>query len=308
MNRTLIVIGGPTASGKSRLAMALASHFNTSIISADSRQLYRGLDIGTAKPSSADQAVITHYFIDHLAVDQSYNAAQFAQESTEVIKSLFVDQQVVIVAGGTGLYLKAIVDGLDRIPEVAPAEVRFWEQKWHEEGLDFLHKELSRLDPVHAAVVDSKNPRRMIRALSVCSETGKPYSSFLSQGKVQRDYRILSYCLLPDRERLYQGINQRVDEMMASGLVREAQQFAAYQDARALQTVGYQELFPYFNGEYDLAEAIRLIKRNSRRYAKRQMTWFRNQGTWHFLTESSLSKQMQEVIKSYLDQTALEDV
>lgn len=285
----LIVITGPTAVGKSSLALELAHELSTEIISADSRQIYRRLDIATAKPSRHELSEIKHHFIDHLDLTERYTATQYARECLALMHSLFTQYETLIMVGGTGLYLRAVLEGFDEIPAVPSTVQEKWNANFASDGLEYLQNELSTLDPKYAQVVDMGNARRLIRALSVQDFTGLPYSSFLKGAKKPLPYRILPICLVREKEALYERINNRVDEMLSTGLVAEAKSLLMHRELQALQTVGYQELFPHFDGEYDLEEGVRLIKRNSRRYAKRQMTWLRKYGEWEFLEAETTS-------------------
>ena len=279
----LVVITGPTAVGKSALAFALARELKTEIVSADSRQIYRQLNIGTAKPSPTELTQIKHHFINHLDLTEKISAVDYARACLTTLKSQFEQHQVLIMVGGTGLYLKAVLEGFDEIPDVPDNVQAKWSEHFETDGLASLQEVLKKVDPKHAAMVDLQNARRLIRALSVHDHTGRPYSSFLQGAKKQLPYRVVPICLVHEKEMLYQRINARVDEMIEGGLVEEVRCLVPYRDLQSLQTVGYQELFPFLDGRYDLAEAVRLIKRNTRRYAKRQMTWFRKYGDWGFL-------------------------
>lgn len=273
--RYLVCVLGPTASGKTALAIQIAQHFNTHILSADSRQLYKGLDIGTAKATPIELSQAPHHFINTLDITQEYNAGQYERDALALLEELYKTHQIVVLAGGTGLYVQALLQGLDEFPTI-PDEVRQQVRNDFEtKGLTWLQKEVQRLDPNFYAEVDQQNPSRLTRALEVCIASGKPYSSFRSGEAKQRSFTPIIIGLEWEREALYNRINQRVDLMIENGLVEEARKFHPYKAKQALQTVGYEELFAHFEGEYDLAEAITLIKRNSRRYAKRQMTWLK---------------------------------
>lgn len=276
----LILIGGPTASGKSHLAMELADHYGSSVISADSRQVYRGMDIGTAKPTLAERAHITHHLIDILELEEEYSAGQFERDAFALAQGLLPSQKPLIVTGGTGLYLRTLWQGIDTFPEVPPHKkeeiIAFHER----EGLVALQERLRKADPDYAKQVDLQNPHRLIRAISVSESAGIPYSALRRGRKQERPFRMLPLLLEVDRLTLYNRIDARVDEMMARGLLEEARSLWPKKDLPALQTVGYQELFRHFNGEFSLRDAVDLIKRNTRRYAKRQLTWFRAEAWW----------------------------
>ncbi|QNF33589.1 tRNA (adenosine(37)-N6)-dimethylallyltransferase MiaA [Adhaeribacter swui] len=278
----LIVLVGPTAVGKTELSIRLAQHLQTVIISADSRQFYREMNIGTAKPTPAEMQGVTHYFIDSHAITQEYNAGAYEQDVLALLDTLFEEHRCVILTGGSGLYVRAITDGMDEMPEV-PAHIREeLNQQKQVHGLAPLLQQLQQLDPVYYNQVDRANSQRVIRALEVSLATGQPYSAFRTKQPVDRPFKILKIGLTRERAELYHRIDTRVDHMLAAGLLQEVEQLKPYQGHNALQTVGYQEIFSYLNGEYDWEEAIRLLKRNSRRYAKRQLTWFtkNNDYTW----------------------------
>lgn len=275
MNRpTLIAIVGATASGKSDLALRLAQEFNTSIISADSRQLYKETTIGTAKPTAEELQLIPHYFIDHVSIETDYNAGTFEREVLTKLDQLFKDNPVIIMAGGSGLYIQALLEGFDELPQVDPAIREELNRQW-EQDRRILYKELQEADPDYYKKVDLRNPQRVVRALEIIRATGQPFSTYHNKQKRERPFNVIKIGLDWDREVLYERINQRVDQMMAAGLLEEARNLHPKRGLNALETVGYTELFDHLEGKYDLDEAIRLIKRNTRRYAKRQMTWFR---------------------------------
>ena len=274
---TLLIIAGPTAVGKTALCVRLAKWLNTDIVSADSRQFYRELSIGTAKPSVEEMQGVRHHFIDSHSISQYYSAGDFERDCLQLLEELFKTKEVVILTGGSGMFIKAITDGLDEMPE-APLVLREQlEDRAQKEGLATLVAELQQLDPVYYQEVDKQNHQRIVRALEVCLSTGKPFSSFRKSEKIQRPFRMLKICLNRRREELYARIDARMDAMLTQGLVAEVQSLTAYRNHNALQTVGYKEVFEYLDDTYDYAEMIRLLKRNSRRYAKRQLTWFRNQ-------------------------------
>ncbi len=278
----LVCVLGPTASGKTTLAIQIAQHFNTHILSADSRQLYKGLDIGTAKATPEERAQAPHHFIDTLDITQEYNAGQFERDALVLLNELYQTHNVVVLAGGTGLYVQALLQGLDEFPAI-PDEVRQQVRNdFDNKGLAWLQQEVLRLDPDFYDIVDKQNPSRLTRALEVCRASGKPYSSFRSGQAKQRGFTPILIGLEWPKEALYDRIDARVDMMLKHGLLEEARQFLPHKNQQALKTVGYEELMHHFEGEYDLPEAIRLIKRNSRHYAKRQKTWLnRMEGiTW----------------------------
>ncbi len=273
--KTLLVIGGPTASGKTALAIALARHFGTEIISADSRQIYREMTIGTAKPSAEELALAPHHFIDTHSIHDHYSAGRYEREARALLERLFQRYDLLIAAGGSGLYLRALMEGLDAFPEIPEAIEREVEALYAREGLPALQRALATHDPDYYEQVDRHNPARLLRALKVIRATGKPFSAFRKKRPAPRPWRHLPVLLMPDRALLYERINRRADAMIEAGLLDEVRRLYPWRHLRPLQTVGYQEFFPWIEGQRPLEEAIRLFKRNTRRYAKRQMTWFR---------------------------------
>jgi tRNA dimethylallyltransferase len=271
---TLIVITGPTASGKTDLAISLALKFGCDIISADSRQFFSGLRIGTAAPTDEDLMKVKHHFTGFLDVSEYYSASMFENDVNKLLPSLFLKNHVVIMSGGSGFYIDAVCNGIDDIPDIEPAVRKHYTLKFENEGIESLRKELRLVDKEHYGRVDLRNPRRIMRALEVFASTGRPYSSFLKREKAVRDFNIIKTGLMPEREILYERINSRVDAMMAQGLLSEARSFYEQRDYNALQTVGYRELFDFIDKKTTLSEAVVLIKRNTRRYARRQITWW----------------------------------
>lgn len=276
----LIAIGGPTAVGKTAVSIQLAQKFNCPILSADSRQVYQEMTLGTAKPSAEERNLVKHYLVDHISIHNHYSVGTYEAEAIPLIEQLHTRHNVVILCGGTGLYHKAIIDGLDEFPDVPPSITSKYTTIFEEAGLVPLQVELQQRDPKYYENVDLDNARRLIRALSVIEASGSPFSSFIGQKAVKRSFTPIQVALTMDREKLYQRIGDRVDQMISNGLLEEVKSLQTYANLKSLQTVGYQELFKYFNNEISYSEAVELIKRNSRRYAKRQLTWFRNQGQW----------------------------
>lgn len=274
----LLVIAGPTAVGKTALCVELAKRLGTEIVSADSRQFYRELRIGTAKPTAAEMQGVPHHFIDSHSITETYTAGQYERDALRVLDELFRRYPVVILTGGSGLYLKVVTDGMDALPDPDPALRVALRQRLETEGLGTLLDELERADPAYFAQVDRQNPVRVLRALEVIGQTGQPYSRFRTGAKIGRPFQTLKICLTRPREELYARIDARMDQMLAAGLVDEVRNLVPFREHNALQTVGYQEVFGYLDGAYEYEEMVRLLKRNSRRYAKRQLTWFRNQG------------------------------
>ncbi len=288
---TIIVIGGPTASGKTALAIELASQLNCPVLSADSRQFYQEMRIGNARPSEEELAAAKHYFIADRSIQQPLSAGRFAEEALALLANLFPLHPQIVLVGGSGLYIKALCEGLDDFPPIQDATKELVAQLFANQGLAGLQAALAKADPDYFASVDQQNPRRLQRALEVSWEAQQPYSSF-RQGAQDRPFAVRYFQPAlgatppppqvahsrrkqdPQREALYGKINQRVKQMIGMGLIEEARSLLPYRHLPVLQTVGYQELWPYFEGEYDLNTAIELIQRNSRRYAKRQITWF----------------------------------
>ncbi len=271
----LIVITGPTAVGKTAITLKLNAQFNTSIISADSRQVYKELAIGTAKPSLDEIKRGRIKLVDHVSVNEKYNVGQFEQDALSCIAEDFKNGQTSILSGGTGLYIKAVTEGLDNFPDVPENTTQELSKQLQENGADSLFNELKEKDPAYAEKVDSKNGLRIIRALSVIRHTGQPFSSFLGKNNTQRDFEVINIVLDREREELYNRINQRVDLMFEQGLVDEVKNLTAYRDHQALNTVGYKEVFKLIDGTFTLDQCKEEIKKNTRRYAKRQWTWLR---------------------------------
>ncbi|HNP95554.1 MAG TPA: tRNA (adenosine(37)-N6)-dimethylallyltransferase MiaA [Cyclobacteriaceae bacterium] len=276
-SKRLIVVVGPTAAGKTKLGIALARHFLTDVISADSRQIFREMSIGTAKPGVEEREDVTHHFIDTLSVTDDYNAGKFERDVLSLLDQLFIKHDDVLMVGGSGMYVRAVCEGLDEMPDV-PESVRVEIlENYRSKGLSWLQQEVMENDPEYFAVVDQMNPARLMRALEIVRTTGLPASNYRVNRRVERPFSVVKIGLEMEREELYKRIDARVDKMIDSGLVEEVKRLEQFKSRNALQTVGYQELFDYFDGKHDLVEAIRLIKRNSRRYAKRQMTWFKRE-------------------------------
>ncbi|MGC9375245.1 MAG: tRNA (adenosine(37)-N6)-dimethylallyltransferase MiaA [Bacteroidales bacterium] len=274
VQKTLIVILGPTGIGKTDLSIDIARELGTEIISSDSRQIYKELKIGTAVPSDAQLMKVKHHFIGNKSIYDYYNASMFEFEVLELLNELYKTYNQVVMTGGSGMYIQAVCDGIDELPAIDTQLRNDLIQKYHEEGIESLRIQLKMLDPESYQKMDLKNPKRILKALEVSIQTGKPYSSFLTRPKKQRPFHILKIGLQRDREELYERINKRVDEMVKEGLIEEARRFFKDRHLNALNTVGYKELFEHFEGKISLTKAIELIKRNSRHYAKRQMSWF----------------------------------
>ncbi|MDO6758953.1 tRNA (adenosine(37)-N6)-dimethylallyltransferase MiaA [Tamlana sp. 2_MG-2023] len=282
-SKYLISIVGPTAIGKTALSIKLAQHFNTEIISADSRQFFKEMSIGTAAPTLEERAAAPHHFIQHKSIQENYNVGAFEKDALACLEDLFKKHDVVIMVGGSGLYVDAAVKGLDYFPEVDPKIREGLNNDLESKGLEYLQNQLKELDPKSYETIAIDNPHRVIRALEICIGSDKPYSSFLNKGKEKRHFKTITVGLKADREIIYNRINQRVDIMMEQGLLEEAKGLIEFQSLNALNTVGYKEIFNYLNDEWTLDFAISEIKKNSRRFAKRQLTWFkRNEHTLWF--------------------------
>jgi len=274
-NKELIVIAGPTAVGKTSYAIELAQKYNTEILSADSRQFYRELQIGTAAPTKEELAAAPHHFIGNLSIHDYYNVSIYEQEALALIEQLFEKHDKLIVVGGSGLYIDALCYGIDELPDADESLRSEIKRRFAEEGIEYLQKEVERLDPEFYKIVDRNNHKRLQRALEVCLATGKTYSSQRSNKRKNRPFKIRKLVLNMDRQKLYERINKRVDLMMEQGLLDEVKSLLPYRDLNALKTVGYTELFRYIDGDISLEQAVTDIKTNSRRYSKRQVTWFK---------------------------------
>jgi len=270
----LIIILGPTASGKTETAVGIAGHFNTEIISADSRQIYREISIGTARPGQKTLSQIKHHFIGSLSIEQDYNVARFEVEALSIIAGIHKSNDIVVMAGGSGLYIDAVCYGIDEFPDADPMIRQKIRKEYREKGLEHIRQWLKKLDPDFYGQVDLENPNRIRRALEVCLQTGKPYSVQRLNKQKERPFKIIRIGLALPREELYDRINMRVDQMIEKGLIDEAEGVYPYRELNSLNTVGYRELFRHFDGEISLDQAIEDIKTNTRRYAKRQLTWF----------------------------------
>ncbi len=275
MSKTLIVITGPTAVGKTTLCLDIASSFGIPIINADSRQIYRELRIGTAAPTEEQLRQVRHYFVGILGLDDYYNASLYEQQVMELTRQLFATSDYALLSGGSMMYIDAVCNGIDDIPTVDDDTRRLMKQRLATEGLEALCEELKRLDPEHYNIVDRQNPRRVVHALEICHMTGRTYTSFRTNSRKERPFTIRKVALSRPREELYQRINARVDQMMADGLLDEARALLPRRSLNALNTVGYKEMFNYFDGVWTLDEAVERMKGNTRRYARKQLTWFK---------------------------------
>ena len=280
MVKTLVVVTGPTAVGKTALTMELAQHYGVPIINADSRQIYRELKIGTAAPTDEQLRQVPHLFVGSKSIDDYYNASMYEQEVLSYIKES--SSPIQLLSGGSMMYIDAVCNGIDDIPTVRDDIREEMKRRYQEEGLEALCEELRQLDPEHYAIVDRQNYRRVIHALEICHQTGKTYTSFRTQQKKERPFRIVKIGLNREREELYNRINQRVDQMMKDGLLEEAKSLINKRGVNALNTVGYKEIFDYLDGRWSLEEAVERIKGNTRRYARKQLTWYKRDEDMHW--------------------------
>ena len=298
MDKYLISIVGPTGIGKTSLSLKLASYFEADIISADSRQFYKEIPIGTAAPTATELNVAKHHFIHHKSIKDSYSVGTFEKDANAQIEQSHLLNQVVIMVGGSGLYVDAVIKGFDDFPDVNPEIRTQLNQELDTNGIEALQKELKELDPESYDSIALKNPHRLIRALEICRGTKLPYSSFLNKKKTKKSFKTISIGIKAERSLIYERINYRVDQMIESGLLEEVKAVFEHRNLNALNTVGYKELFHYFDGEWSLDFAISEIKKNSRRFAKRQLTWFqKNKKTKWFDYDTN-----PEIIKNYLNQ------
>ena len=291
--KKLISIVGTTGIGKTKLAIELAKYFGTEIVSCDSRQFFREMKIGTAMPSDEELAQAPHHFIGNLSVEDYYSIGQFEREAIEKIEELFTKNEVVIMVGGSMMYEKAVIQGLNDLPEADEENQKKLEQIFNEEGIESVQKILEKLDPEYFNIVDKDNPRRLFRAIDVIWQTGKTYTENISVQLKQRDFEVIRIGISAPREIIYERINRRVDVMLENGLIDEARSLMDFRKYVALQTVGYSELFRYFDGEWNLDFAVEEIKKNSRRFAKRQLTWYRKETNIHWVNfENSMQESL----------------
>lgn len=298
----LIIIAGPTAIGKTALAIEVAQHFKCDIISCDSRQFYKEMTIGTAVPSAEELAAVKHHFIQNKNIFEPYSVGDFEREAIAKLNELFEQNPIQVMVGGSGLYVNAVIKGFDNFPDVEPQIREQLNSDFKEKGLPYLQEKLKELDSVWYQKVALDNPQRVIRALEICIGTGKPYSSFLNQKQNMRRFTPVVIGLETDRGKMYDRINRRVDIMMQNGLLDEARMLYPHKSINALQTVGYRELFSYFDGEFDLDFAVEEIKKNTRRFAKRQITWFKRTENIKWFNSETASG---EIIKSIAQQIKL---
>jgi len=283
MQSQIIVIGGPTASGKTAVAIEIAKQFNTEILSADSRQFYKELSVGTAVPSASELAKVKHHFIQSHSISEHINSGKFADLATPVLTDILKKNKVAIIVGGSGLFIKSLLEGLDEFPEIDEHTKANLKNEYATNGIEALKNELREKDFNYYSVVDLNNHQRILRALEVIRVSNNPYSSFLNQRKI-KDFPTIKYLVIDiPRKELYERINARVDNMLANNLIEEVKSVYEFKDKSVLQTIGYKEIFEFLDGKIDLDESINQIKQHTRNYAKRQVTWFKNQGSYRFI-------------------------
>lgn len=298
MNKTLITISGPTAVGKTKFSIDLAKLLNCQIISCDSRQFYKELSIGTAIPSKKELNAVKHHYIHHKSINDTYTVKDFQKDALNKIKELFNSDEFIILVGGSGLYMDAVIYGLDDFPEIDKKVRENLNLKLNKFGIIYLQKKLQKLDPEYYSKVDLKNPRRLIRALEVCISSNKPFSSYVNKKKTKHPFKLFNIGIVMDRDKLYEKINSRVDHMFSQGLVNEVKGLIDFKNYNALKTVGYKELFQFIENKCTLNESIEEIKKNTRRYAKRQITWLKSKNDITYINSSTDAKLVQ---KTYFD-------
>lgn len=299
-HKILIAVVGPTAIGKTSMAILLAKKFKTEIVSADSRQFFKEMEIGTAVPSADELRQVPHHFIQHKSIFEPYSVGDFEKDALKLLDDLFRHHDIAVMVGGSGLYVDAVIHGLDEFPDVDPKIRETLNLKLREQGLGSIQKELKKRDPEYYKIVDTDNPHRLIRALEVCIDSNRPYSSFLNQKKEPRHFQHLYVGLEAPREVIYERINARVDFMMDTGLLEEAKKLFPHRNLNALQTVGYKELFEYLDGLCSLEEAVSEIKKNTRRFAKRQLTWLRKNKSILWV---DYNEEPEVILKKVMEQT-----
>ncbi|MFD1630983.1 tRNA (adenosine(37)-N6)-dimethylallyltransferase MiaA [Pseudopedobacter beijingensis] len=297
-DKYLVIIAGPTAVGKTALAIDIAKHYSTEIISADSRQFFKEMSIGTAKPSVNELSAVKHHFINSHSINQEVSVGSYEKEVSNLLDSIYTHKNIIVVVGGSGLYINAILNGFDELPQINEGVRNTLNERFREEGIEPLQKELLQIDPVYYQQVDINNPQRIIRALEIYHSTGTPFSSYRKGEQKKRSFKPVIIGLNTDREKLYHRINTRVDLMIQEGLVDEVKNLLPYKHLNSLNTVGYSEIFDYLEGQISLERAIELIKQNSRRYAKRQITWFKKVEGINWFDPNQ-----KEDIISYIDKT-----
>ena len=294
-DKYLIVIAGPTASGKTATAIKIAKVLDTVIISADSRQFYKEIPIGTAAPTKEELSEVQHYMIHNLNVEDRYDVADYEKDVLILLKKLFLEHDTVVMTGGSGLFIDAVCNGLDSIPDISEENRNKVNELYKKGGLNALQNELQNLDPEYYNTVDKYNPRRLQRAVEVCYQTGLPYSSFRKNNVKERDFKVIKLALFWDRNELITRINKRVENMVRDGLIEEARKMYPKRQLNSLNTVGYKELFQYFDGKISLNEAIEQIKISTRQYAKRQMTWLRKNNDYHWFSVDEVPKMIEYI-------------
>ena len=295
--KTLVVLTGPTGVGKTELSLTIAERLGTPIVNADSRQIYRELPIGTAAPTAAEQARVPHLFVGTHSLTDNYNAGRYERDALQALETLFAERDTVLMVGGAMLYIDAVCNGLDEIPQV-PQELREeLQQQYATQGLEWLQDQVKASDPQYFSEADTQNPQRLLHALEVTRAGGRPYSSFRKGTKKARPFRVLKIGLTRPREELYARINARVDAMLAQGLLDEVRAVMPLRHLNALNTVGYKEMFRYLDGEWTLEEAADMVRQNSRHYAKRQMTWFNADPEMHWIDMSDLPHNVEQIMK-----------
>lgn len=295
MDKYLVIIAGPTASGKTSTAIKVAQALGTVIISADSRQFYKEIPIGTAAPTKQELSEVQHYMIHNLSIEDDYNVADYEHDTLSLLNKLFLNHDVVVMTGGSGLFIDAVCNGIDLMPDISEENRKLVDRLYQEGGLMALQNEVKRLDPEYYKIVDKQNPRRLQRAIEVCYQTGLPYFSFRKNTVKHRDFKIIKTALLWDRNELISRINQRVENMIADGLVEEAKSVYPKRNLNSLNTVGYKEMFEYFDGKITLEEAVEQIKISTRQYAKRQMTWLRKSNDYKWFTIDEVDKMLEYI-------------
>jgi len=296
----LVVVLGPTAIGKTAKSIALANYFNSEIISADSRQFYKEMSIGTAIPSEGELKSIPHHFIHHKSIEDKYSVGDFEADAVALTEKLFKKHDIIFMVGGSGLYIDAVCNGLDEFPKVEDTIREALKLQLEEKGIEFLQNKLRELDPEYFKSADTQNPHRVIRALEICLSSGKPFSSFRKNKAIERNFNVIKIGLTAPRAVIYQRINQRVELMVQEGLLEEAKKLYPHRQLNALQTVGYKELFDFFDSEITLEEAVGEIKKNTRRYAKRQLTWFRKDETTKWFDYEASSAEIITYLKKQI--------
>ena len=288
--KTLIVIVGPTGVGKTELCLKVAEAFGTVIVNADSRQIFKDIPVGTAAPTIAERRRIRHFFVGNLHIDQYYNASMFENDVIALLDTLFKEKDYVIMSGGSMMYVDAVCNGIDDIPTVDTATRSKVMREYEEKGLDYICGRLEELDPGYYSIVDKRNPKRVIHAVEICLSTGRTYTSFRVNAKKDRPFNIIKVGLTLDREQLYERIDGRVDRMVADGLIQEAEKMYPYRNLNSLNTVGYKELFDYFDGKCTLEEAVFRIKCDTHKYCRKQLTWFKRDKDIHWFSPNNVEE------------------